>query len=57
MIVGNGTANEPMRVECLGEHLFDTLRHARNLVDAWRIDLNHHRPHSSLADMTSAETS
>lgn len=44
-----------MRDECLNEHLFDSLRHARNLVAAWRNDFNHHRPHSSLAGMTPAE--
>ncbi len=37
------------------EHLFDTLRHARNLVAAWREDFNHHRPHSSLAVPTPRE--
>lgn len=34
------------------EGWFDSLRHARNLVAAWRDDFNHHRPHSSLAGMT-----
>jgi len=29
-------------VECLNEHLFDSLRHARNLVAAWRTDSNYH---------------
>lgn len=47
--------NGRMRDECLNEHLFDSLRHARNLVTALRIDFNHHRPHSSLAGMTPAE--
>ncbi|MBR9852185.1 MAG: transposase [Rhodobacteraceae bacterium] len=41
--------------ECLNEHLFDSLRHARALVTAWRTDFNHHRPHSRLAGMTPAE--
>jgi len=44
--------NGRMRDELLNEHLFDSLRHARNLVAAWRDDFNHHRPHSSLAGMT-----
>ncbi|MEJ6391611.1 IS3 family transposase [Gymnodinialimonas ulvae] len=44
--------NGRMRDELLNEHLFDTLRHARNLVAAWRTDVNHHRPHSSLAGLT-----
>jgi putative transposase len=38
--------------ELLNEHLFDNLRHARNLVAAWCDDFNHHRPHSSLAGLT-----
>ena len=44
--------NGRMRDELLTEHLFDSLRHARNLVAAWRDDFNHHRPDSSLAGMT-----
>ena len=47
--------NGRMRDEQLNEHLFDSLRHARNLVAAWRDDFNHHRPHSSLAGLTPAE--
>jgi len=41
--------------ECLNEHLFDSLRHARDLIAAWRTDFNHYRPHTSLAGMTPAE--
>ena len=47
--------NGRMRDECLNEHLFPSLRHARNLIAAWRIDFNQHRPHSSLAGMTPTE--
>ncbi len=47
--------NGRMRDECLNEHLFDSLRDARNLVDAWRTDFNHNRPHSSLAGLTPHE--
>ncbi len=47
--------NGRMRDECPNEHLFDTLRHARNLVTEWRTDFNHHRPHSSLAGLTPRE--
>ena len=47
--------NGRMRDELLNEHLFDTLRHACNLVAAWRDDFNHHRPHSSLAGLTPRE--
>jgi len=44
--------NGRMRDELLNEHLFENLRHARNLVAAWRDDFYHHRPHSSLAGLT-----
>ena len=47
--------NGRMRDELLNEHLFDSLRHARTLVAAWRDDFNHHRPHSSLAGLTPRE--
>lgn len=44
-----------MRDECLNEHLFGNLRHARDLIAAWRNDFNHHRPHTSLAGLTPTE--
>jgi putative transposase len=44
--------NSRMRDDLLNEHLFDNLRHARNLVAAWRDASNHHLPHSSLAGLT-----
>jgi putative transposase len=47
--------NGRMRDECLNEHLFDSLRHARDLIAAWRTDFNHHRPHTSLAGLTPVE--
>lgn len=47
--------NGRMRDECLNEHLFDSLRDARNLVAVWRDDFNRNRPHSSLAGMTPHE--
>lgn len=49
------SCNGRMRDECLNEHLFDSLRHARNLIAAWRIDFDHYRPHTSLAGLTPAE--
>jgi putative transposase len=42
----------PLRDECLNEHLFSSLRHARHLIAAWRDDYNHHRPHTSLDGLT-----
>ena len=47
--------NGRMRDACLNQHLFDSLRHARHLIAAWRDDYNNHRPHSSLAGMTPRE--
>ncbi len=44
--------NGRLRDECLNEHLFANLRHARHLSAAWRDDYNHHRPHSSLDGLT-----
>ena len=44
--------NGRLRDECLNEHLFANLRHARLLIAAWREDYNHHRPHTSLDGLT-----
>ncbi|OLS46975.1 hypothetical protein BV379_00820 [Rhodovulum sulfidophilum] len=44
--------NGRLRDECLSEHLFANLRHARDLISAWRDDYNHHRPHTSLDGLT-----
>lgn len=37
--------NGRVRDEFLYEHLFENLRHARQLITAWRTDCNNHRPH------------
>jgi len=47
--------NGTLRNECLNEHWFLNLADARNLVETWRIDYNHNRPHSSLDGKTPAE--
>ena len=47
--------NGRMRGECFNEHLFETLRYARNPISAWRTDFTNHRPHTSLAGLTPAE--
>ena len=44
--------NGRLRDECLNEHLFRTMRHARQLIADWREDYNHQRPHSSRNGMT-----
>ena len=47
--------NGKIRDECLNEHLFRSLNHARAILDAWRQDYNHVRPHSSLNYQTPME--
>lgn len=47
--------NGRLRDECLNEHLFECLRHARVLIAAWRHDYNHNRPHTSLDRLTPIE--
>ena len=44
-----------LRDECLNEHLFRSLRHAREIIKAWRRDYNHERPHKSLHGLTPME--
>jgi putative transposase len=41
-----------LRDECLNEHPFISLKHARQILEAWRIDYNTCRPHSSLGGLT-----
>lgn len=47
--------NGKFRDECLNEHWFLTMAHARRAIEAWRIEYNSERPHSSLADFTPEE--
>lgn len=47
--------NGRLRDECLNETLFTSLAHARFVLDAWRYDYNHVRPHSKLGRQTPAE--
>jgi putative transposase len=44
--------NGRFRDECLNEHLFGSLAAARRIVEAWRIDYNTERPHTSLNGLT-----
>jgi putative transposase len=46
--------NGRFRDECLNEHLFSTLAAARRIIEAWRIDYNTARPHTSLNGLTPA---
>ncbi len=46
--------NGKFRDECLNEHWFVGLDHARQIVEAWRQDYNDVRPHSALDNETPA---
>src|ERR1700693_3619829 len=47
--------NGKFRDECLNEHWLITLAHARSVIEAWRIEYNTERPHSSLGNLTPEE--
>jgi putative transposase len=47
--------NGRLRDECLNEHLFSNLNEAREIIEAWRIDYNTNRPHTSLNGLTPTE--
>lgn len=44
--------NGKFRDECLNEHWFLSMRHARQVIEAWRQEYNDERPHSSLGYLT-----
>ena len=47
--------NGRLRDECLNVMQFMSLDDAREKIEAWRVDYNHHRPHSSLGHLTPSE--
>ena len=47
--------NGKLRDECLNDHYFTSLPDARNKIEAWRVDYNGVRPHTSLNGMTPNE--
>ena len=47
--------NGKLRDECLNETLFVNLKEARQIIEAWRIDYNTNRPHTSLNGLTPTE--
>jgi putative transposase len=47
--------NGKLRDECLNETVFTSLAQARRIIEAWRIDYNAVRPHSSLGYQTPEE--
>ena len=46
--------NGRFREECLDQTLFTSLAEARHVIEAWRVDDNLHRPHTSLRMATPA---
>jgi putative transposase len=47
--------NGRLRDECLNVHQFASLGDAQAIIEAWRVDYNHRRPHSSLGHLTPNE--
>ena len=47
--------NGKLRDECLNQNWFISLKDAREVIEAWRIDYNEFRPHSSLGDLSPVE--
>src|SRR5215470_6133548 len=47
--------NGRLRDECLNVHQFASLTDAKAKIEAWRLDYNQRRPHSSLGDLTPDE--
>lgn len=47
--------NGRLRDEGLNEHLFRSYRHAREIIEEWRIDYNLNRPPTSLHGLTPNE--
>ena len=44
--------NGKFRDECLNEHWFSSIPEAQAIIEAWRVDYNTVRPHSSLGNRT-----
>lgn len=47
--------NGKLRIECLRQHWFKSLKEARQVIEDWRLDYNHVRPHSALGQMAPIE--
>ena len=47
--------NGRLRDECLNEHWFTSLAHARSVIEAWRREYNEERPKKVLGGLTSVE--
>ena len=49
------SCNGRLRDECLNVHQFASLAEAQAMIEAWRVDYNTRRPHSSLGHLTPSE--
>jgi transposase InsO family protein len=47
--------NGRFRDECFNEHSFRGLQMARRIIEAWRVDYNTRRPHTSIGGLTPDE--
>jgi putative transposase len=47
--------NGRLRDECLNVHQFASIAEAQQIIEAWRLDYNQRRPHSSLGHLTPNE--
>ena len=47
--------NGRLRDECLNVHQFTSIENAKAKIEAWRVDYNQRRPHSSLGHLTPNE--
>lgn len=47
--------NGRLREECLNQHAFTSVAHARSTIEGWHEDYNHLRPHSSLGGLSPEE--
>lgn len=47
--------NGKLRTECLNRHLFANGEEARKIIEAWRGEYNHYRPHGSLGGLSPAD--
>lgn len=47
--------NGKLRDECLNQNLYKNLEEAKDIIESWRVEYNHTRPHSSLGYLTPSE--
>ena len=47
--------NRRFRDECLDMNLFNSLQHAREIIEKWRVEYNNWRPHSSIGNLIPRE--